>query len=662
VTRTDLPPGSDAGETTEWVTDPAQRATLLADVTLELTTTLDIDRAVGRLARLVVPQLADWSIVTLAEDDGSLHDVGCWHVDPALRDSVVEYTALRLAALEEEAFVSRAIRENRMQAVRTDATPRITAILRPGRALDLLHELAPASLLVLPMTIRGRTVGLLSLYGGPDRPPPSDLLIGVAGEIAARAALVVDNARAFSDAVQAREAAEQAGRRLALLSRVTEALSSTLDGTEAVERLARVVVPHLADWCVVTIARPDGSSAAVGYAAREADLLQDVAAFCAAQDARAARTDGRRPDDGRSALATVLRTGLPRVLTDLGTQSAARAFWPTEDAGTIAELRRRLAPRSAAILPLALRDRTLGALTLARTGPAPLDADELTAAAEIGRRAATALDNIRLYGQLRTLAEELQRNLLTEPPQPDHVEIAVRYVPAAHEAQVGGDWYDAFLQRDGSTMLTIGDVVGHDSRAAAAMGQVRTLLRGIAYTSGENPSAVLSRLDQALLGLQVDTTATAVLARLEQDDADAEAGVRRLRWSNAGHPPPVVRLPDGRVELLGGAEGDLLLGILPEAQRTDQVVELEAGSIVLLYTDGLVERRGMSLDVGLDRLRAAVSRVGDRPLQELCDAVLEQLLPRDAEDDVALVAVRLHPQHRSRPPEAGPTSVPPTVP
>jgi serine phosphatase RsbU (regulator of sigma subunit) len=91
-------------------------------------------------------------------------------------------------------------------------------------------------------------------------------------------------------------------------------------------------------------------------------------------------------------------------------------------------------------------------------------------------------------------------------------------------------------------------------------------------------------------------------------------------------------------------------------------VELEAGSIVLLYTDGLVERRGMSLDVGLERLRAAVARVGDRPLQELCDAVLGQLLPRDAEDDVALVAVRLHPQYQDRPAEAGPTSVPPTVP
>jgi serine phosphatase RsbU (regulator of sigma subunit) len=327
-------------------------------------------------------------------------------------------------------------------------------------------------------------------------------------------------------------------------------------------------------------------------------------------------------------------------------------------------LQRRLQPSALASLPLVLRHRTVGALTLVNTPErGPHHEDEVLTAAEVARRAATALETIRLYGQQRRLAEALQVSLLTEPPQPDQVEIAVRYVPAAHEAQVGGDWYDAFLQRDGATMLVIGDVVGHDRRAAAAMGQVRTLLRGIAYTTDESPGTVLSRLDAAMFGLRVQTTATAVLGRLEQDPAEAGSGRRRLRWANAGHPPPMVRHPDGSVETLAvPGRNDLLLGYDPSWQRHDQVAYLDAGSLLFLYTDGLVERRDMSLDQGLDRLRTALATLGDQPLQDVCDAILRLLLPREAGDDVALLAVRLHPQDQPRPLEAGPVSVPPTLP
>ena len=309
------------------------------------------------------------------------------------------------------------------------------------------------------------------------------------------------------------------------------------------------------------------------------------------------------------------------------------------------------------------RGRTVGLLSIFNgPGGRRFDDAEVSTARDVAARAALALDNARLFAQQRELAEELQRSLLTPPPEPDHVEVVVRYVAAARAAQVGGDWYDAFLQPDGGTMLVIGDVVGHDTAAAAAMGQVRGLLRGIAFTTEAGPADVLTRLDAAIEGLQVGTTATAVVARLEQTADEAERGITHLRWSNAGHPPPMAVSPAGEVLVLAGVEADLLLGIDPHSPRVESRVTLDRGTTVLLYTDGLVERRGQSLDVGLGRLREALVELSDLPLAELCDVLLDRLLAPTRDDDVAMVAVRLHRQDAPRPPEAGPTVVPPEVP
>ena len=279
-------------------------------------------------------------------------------------------------------------------------------------------------------------------------------------------------------------------------------------------------------------------------------------------------------------------------------------------------------------------------------------------------RAGLALDSSRLYRQQRDIAEGLQRSLLTAPVQPDHTEIAVRYAPAARAAQVGGDWYDAFLQPQGATMLVIGDVVGHDTAAAAAMGQVRTLLRGIAVHSGLGPAEVLLGVDKVMQTLQVGVTASAVVARVEQSADDRAAGRTQVRWSNAGHPPPMVVHPDGSVSILTGPSPDLLLGIAPDLERSESVVTVDRDSTVLLYTDGLVERRGESLDQGLEALRDALTTlaVEQPPLEQLCDRLLERMLPAVREDDVALVAIRLHCQDGPRPAEAGPNRVPANVP
>src|SRR3712207_3169168 len=207
------------------------------------------------------------------------------------------------------------------------------------------------------------------------------------------------------------------------------------------------------------------------------------------------------------------------------------------------------------------------------------------------RRQAAELQHVtERAAEQRALSDRLQQALLTPPPEPDHLQIAVRYRPAAHEAQVGGDWYDAFLQPDGATMLVIGDVVGHDSSAAAAMGQLRGLLRALAYGSDDRPAAVLTRFEHAARGLAVSTLATGVLARIERHPDVPVSGTRVLRWSNAGHLPPLLLGPDGSVTELA-TRPELMFGITPDAQRTDHSIDLPDHHTLLLVTDGLVERR-----------------------------------------------------------------------
>jgi PAS domain S-box-containing protein len=453
--------------------------------------------------------------------------------------------------------------------------------------------------------------------------------------------------------VTARRAALE---RMTLLARATSELTETLDPQEAVARLARIVVPALGDFCIVTVLDHEADPA--DWRRQLRDLaswhvdpdLREVLEQYAAERIAALRDDAFLPQ--------ALRRGQAVIIQD-----ATRAIAAKLEDGHVRELLRRLAPRSGVIQPMRARGRTLGALTVFSRDLEELRPVDLDTLFELAGRAGLALDNAKRYDDQRRLAEGLQRSLLTAPPEPNHMQVVVRYEPAAQAAAVGGDWYDAFMQDDGSTVLVIGDVVGHDVDAAAAMGQVRGLLRGIAATTGEGPAAVLSRLDRAMQLLQVDTTATVVIARFEQTPDERRKDVTRLRWSNAGHPPPVVIDRQGAVRLLAVDEDpDLLLGIDHTTPRCEHEVTLERPATVLLYTDGLVEQRGQSLDDGLRRLLTSVDELKTLGVDDLCDRLLERMLPERPQDDVALAAVRLHPADRPRPAEAGPERVPPIVP
>jgi serine phosphatase RsbU (regulator of sigma subunit) len=306
--------------------------------------------------------------------------------------------------------------------------------------------------------------------------------------------------------------------------------------------------------------------------------------------------------------------------------------------GPARDLLRGLGAESAVVLPLPA-ERTVGVLTLYQDAGRLMSPEDLETARQVAAQAGRAVERVHRQSEQAKLAEGLQRSLLTDPPAIEDAEIVVRYVPATEAARVGGDWYDAFRQRDGAPVVVIGDVVGHDTAAAAVMGQLRGLLRGIAHHSGAGPVEILRGLDEAIAHMHTDTMATAAVARLERDGAGP--GWRRLRWANAGHPPPILVAPDGEVTVLGSLAGDLMLGVDPAAGRQESVAALPAGAVVLLYTDGLVDRRNSTLDAGLGRLTAQLRELTGRPLVELCDALLARMLDCTPQDDVALVAVRL---------------------
>lgn len=232
----------------------------------------------------------------------------------------------------------------------------------------------------------------------------------------------------------------------------------------------------------------------------------------------------------------------------------------------------------------------------------------------------------------------LQQAVLTEPPELDDLEVEVHYRPAAAERDIGGDWYDAFATQDGATTLVIGDVIGHDLAAAVAMGQLRALVRAIGYDSQGTPASVLERVDAAIDGLALGTaaTATALVARIEQAGGGA---LRTVRWSSAGHPPPIVVRADGSCEVLR-VRNDLLLGMDPAVPRRDHAVDLGPGDTLVLYTDGLVETRDSALHDRLDLLAEVLAGAHDAGLEDMVDAALSGMLGSTADDDVAIVMVR----------------------
>jgi PAS domain S-box-containing protein len=258
----------------------------------------------------------------------------------------------------------------------------------------------------------------------------------------------------------------------------------------------------------------------------------------------------------------------------------------------------------------------------------------------VADRAALAVEHARLYARELGIVETLQRSLLPESlPQVPGLLTAARYMPGGPGADVGGDWYDAISLDGGRLGIAMGDVVGHGIGAAALMGQLRNALRAYAL-DGNSPAQVVEKLDKLVQNLEAGRMATLVYMVIAPDLGSVE-------FSSAGHLPPLVLGPDGVARYLEGGR-TLPLGVMPSAEYPQADAELEPGSTIVLYTDGLVEERGASIDRGLGALKEAVTGGPVEP-EALCDHIVATLLAdRAATDDIAVLTVRTVPMSAER--------------
>lgn len=433
------------------------------------------------------------------------------------------------------------------------------------------------------------------------------LLFDVTGRQAAEAA---------RDALQTR--LQVVRRSQEFLLRASQVLAEAGDYGDTLTQLARVAVPTLGDLCVIDVLEGGRMRR---RAAEHADPTRQHLA-------ERLRRYGPSPQGVHPAARAAL-TGGTQWTADVSDELLRAAT--SDDAHY--RLVKELGYTGFIAVPLRADGETLGILTVVSCGARRFGPDDVILVEQVAERVALVVAKARRYAREHEIAVALQRSMLTALPDLAPWRAAARYAPAAGDAQVGGDWYDAFRTPSGRPVLVVGDVVGHDLDAAAAMGQLRSATRALAWSGAAGPADVLARLEAMATGLAITDFATVVVVVLEHDDDGA-----RAHWSSAGHPPPVVVHADGRTELLAGAN-DPVLGVVRGASRRDHTVALPPGSTLVLYTDGLVERRRQPAVDGIARLVDEVATLAGEPVDALCDALVSRLAT-GADDDVAVLAVR----------------------
>ncbi|MER6060088.1 SpoIIE family protein phosphatase [Streptomyces sp. NPDC001792] len=438
---------------------------------------------------------------------------------------------------------------------------------------------------------------------------------------------------------------QRARERLAILSQAATRIGSTLDVMQTAQELADLAVPLLADYAYVDL----GDSVPFGEEpSSRIDTMSDRPAVFLRAGQASIHPGTPESSYARgetvfvaptSPLAGALRTGRSHLEPVL---DASPGTWVDDDPPRAQKIREH-GMHSVMIVPIIARRAVLGVALFVRTeDPVPFHEDDLLLAEQLVTRAALCLDNARQYTRERTAALALQRNLLPHRLMGGAaVEVAWRYLPADTQAGVGGDWLDVIPLSGARVALVVGDVVGHGINAAATMGRLRTAVRTLADLEMP-PDELLTHLDDTF-------------QRLAEQDADAadqaptvvgatclyavyDPITRKCTMARAGHPPPAIIDPQGRVtfpDLPAGSPLGIGLGVPFEAVE----LELPEGSLLALYTDGLIETRDDDIDVGMRCLGTALAQP-DRSLEELCTQVTEPFPGQAPSDDITLLLAR----------------------
>jgi PAS domain S-box-containing protein len=427
----------------------------------------------------------------------------------------------------------------------------------------------------------------------------------------------------------ARTEAVEARRRLALLAAAGPALSASLDYEETLEGITRLLVPDLADWCLLDIVEDDGSinQLAAAHAESEKENLL-----------RRLREHRQFGEDDPGSTAKVLRTGQSVLLPDLPDPTFyERALGRGEHLDIVL----RLEPRSLMCVPLSARGRTIGAVTLVSSKPdRRYDEEDLLLAEDLAYRCALAADNARLYRDRSEIARVLQRSLLPPLlPEIPGVEVGAEYLSVGESSEVGGDFYDLINTVEDGWICAIGDVRGKGVEAASVTALARYTIRAVTMKD-DRPSEVLTALNEAMLRqLPEDRFCTAACIRLEPEDGSV--GVR-MDVSRAGHPPPLLVRTDGTVEEVGCT--GRVLGVFPDAELGDSSLRLMPGEALVLYTDGITEAR--SPDGGFfgeDRLRRLLGSYAGCDAVTFAGIIKDNVLDfqeGDPRDDLAVLVLR----------------------
>jgi GAF domain-containing protein/anti-sigma regulatory factor (Ser/Thr protein kinase) len=465
----------------------------------------------------------------------------------------------------------------------------------------ILREKGIRSLLGVPLLVEGRVLGVLHVGSLTPREfthEDADLL-----QLAAdRAAIAIEHAQLFDRERQARVAAERAAERLQALQQITDASLAYLPQEDLLrELLYRTSAILGSDTAAILLLEPNG------------EYLR----------ARAARGIEEEVEQG-------VRLPLGRGFAGrIASERRAIAIPDVDHADILNPILREKGIRSLLGVPLLIEGRVLGVLHVGTLTPRDFTADDRDLLQLAADRAALAIEQATLYEQ-RRVAEAVQRRLLpAELGGIPGMELAGRYLPASGES-LGGDWYDAFMLGGGRVVVAVGDVVGHGLSAAAIMAQLRTAVRAYA-AEGHSPAATVEQVNNMMW--QLGPTAMTTLAYVVIDTLGESLDV-----VIAGHPPPLVIAPDGAAEYLP-LQGGLALGAAPLVTYTCDRHPFPTGSVVLLYTDGLVESRVRPIDDGLEQLRQLATDAGD--LEALCTKLTDRMVPDPQPDDIAIAVARV---------------------
>ncbi|MEU2776670.1 ATP-binding SpoIIE family protein phosphatase [Streptomyces sp. NPDC007162] len=602
-------------------------------------------QAVRELCRSVVPDLADGAFVYL--EDG--------------RQDRSE--PLRLLLDQTPAELGGAMGGVPPDAVSVAPDGALAGMLRCGRArgsgpdagdtVDALRELLGTArrlpqgnrVLLAPLRAPDAVVGVAVFLRGPDREDFVEDDIALADALAAQTALGVREDTAIPQVRPTTALKAPDEDRLRYVGAATRRIARGFDTDEIVLGLCRAAVPTYSDAALVYLRDPlpVGDERPTGPAVLRLRRTDRIKGPGAEGLVWPVETVGDEQDDldasdwsevvPGGALAEVLR-GVRPVFADNAPTRAALSELVGEDSAL-----NGWAGTHAILAPLRGRRRVTGAVVFLRRPERPaFEPADLLVAAQLATHTALGVDKAVLYSREAFIADRLQRAMLPHSlPRPTGVRLAVRYLPAAETARVGGDWYDAIPLPGSRVALVVGDVMGHSMTSAAVMGQLRTTALTLAGLDLP-PQEVLHHLDEQAQRLGTDRMATCLYVVYDPVS-------HRMTVANAGHPPPILLHPGGKTEVLAVPPG-APIGV---GGIDFEAVELEApaGATLLLYTDGLVESRLRDVWTGIEQLREKLAATAqltgpDRPppLEALCDEVLDMLGPGDRDDDIALLAAR----------------------